>query len=34
MREPPMNEHVVGGNMANVLMTRAYLAMAMAKADL
>lgn len=31
MREPPMNEHVVGGNMANVLMTRAYLAQAMAE---
>lgn len=31
MREPPMNEHVVGSNMANVLMTRAYLAQAMAK---
>ncbi len=29
MRQPPMNEHVVGGNMANVLMTRAYLAQAM-----
>lgn len=29
MREPPMNEHVVGGNMTNVLMTRAYLAQAM-----
>lgn len=31
MREPPMNEHVVGGNMTNILMTRAYLAMAMAR---
>jgi hypothetical protein len=29
MREPPMNEHVVGGNMANLLMTWAYLAQAM-----
>ncbi len=32
LREPPMNEHVVGGNMANVLMTRAYLAQAMSDA--
>ena len=31
MRQPPMNEHVVGGNMANILMTRAYLAQAMAE---
>lgn len=31
LREPPMNEHVVGGNMTNVLMTRAYLAQAMAQ---
>jgi len=29
MRQPPMNEHVVGGNMANLLMTYAYLAQAM-----
>ncbi|MBC8104389.1 MAG: glycoside hydrolase family 9 protein, partial [Cytophagales bacterium] len=26
VREPVLTEHVVGGNMANVLMTRAYLA--------
>jgi hypothetical protein len=33
MREPPMTEHVVGGNMANLLMTWSYLAMAMDKAE-
>jgi endoglucanase len=33
MREPPMTEHVVGGNMANLLMTWSYLAMAMDKAQ-
>ncbi len=31
MRQPPMNEHIVGGNMANVLMTRAYLAQTMSE---
>ena len=31
MRQPPMNEHVVGGNMSNVLQTHAYLAMSSAR---
>jgi hypothetical protein len=29
IREPVLTEHVVGGNMANVLLTRAYLAQAL-----